>query len=337
MKSLSLDQAVQRLQSGEVVAMPTETVYGLAARIDLDEGIRKIFSTKRRPFFDPLIVHVSSKSMAYPLTTDWSPMADFLAEHFWPGPLTLVLPKSNAVNPLITSGLQTVAVRMPRHSVALSLIERAGAPLAAPSANRFGRTSPTTAEHVQAEFPNQDLLILDGGPCEVGLESTVLLLERQGEHYNLSLLRAGKITQSQLEKALGAHKFSFSFRQNIEKNKAPGQMKHHYMPDIPLVLIKSKSLMDSEIIAATEERLKEIPSEVEGVEIRKPAIIQHMVELMLPEDAGLAARAFYSELRRLGENGKADLIYFRMKAFHTGESWQALLDRLTKAASLILD
>jgi L-threonylcarbamoyladenylate synthase len=337
MKPVSLEQAVQRLQSGDVVAMPTETVYGLAARIDLDEGIRKIFSTKRRPFFDPLIVHVSSKSMAYPLTTDWSPMADFLAEHFWPGPLTLVLPKSNAVNPLITSGLQTVAVRMPRHSVALSLIERAGAPLAAPSANRFGRTSPTTAGHVHAEFPNQDLLILDGGPCEVGLESTVLLLERQGEHYNLSLLRAGKITQSELEKSLGAHKFSFSFRQNIEKNKAPGQMKHHYMPEIPLVLIKSKSLKDSEIIAATEERLREIPNEVDEVEIRKPAKIQHMVELVLPEDAGLAARAFYSELRRLGENGKADLIYFRMLAFHAGESWQALLDRLTKAASLILD
>lgn len=337
MKPLSLDQAVQRLQAGDVVAMPTETVYGLAARIDLDEGIRKIFSTKKRPFFDPLIVHVSSKVMAYPLTTDWSPMADFLAEHFWPGPLTLVLPKSEAVNPLITSGLQTVAVRMPKHSVALSLIERAGGPLAAPSANRFGRTSPTTADHVRAEFPGQDLLILDGGPCEVGLESTVLLLERTGEHYELSVLRAGKITQSELEKALGAHKFSFSFRQNIEKNKSPGQMKHHYMPEIPLVLIKSKSLKDSEIISTTEQQLKEIPNEIEGVEIRKPEKISKMTELILPEDAGLAARAFYSELRKLGEGGQADLIYFRMKAFHTGESWQALLDRLTKAASIVLD
>jgi len=337
MKPLSLDQAVERLKAGEVVAMPTETVYGLAARIDIEEGVRKIFSTKRRPFFDPLIVHVSSKAMAYPLTTDWNPMANFLAEHFWPGPLTLVLPKSDKVNPLITAGLSSVALRMPKHSVALSLIEKAGAPLAAPSANRFGRTSPTTAEHVRTEFPDQDLLILDGGPCEVGLESTVLLLEREGEQYSLSLLRAGKITQSELEKTLSRQKFSFSFRSNVEKNKSPGQMQHHYMPEIPLVLIRSKSLMDSEIIPETERKLKDMPNEVEGVEIRKPKKISKIVELQLPEDASLAARAFYAELRKLGESGKADLIYFRAKAFHTGELWQALMDRLTKAASLILD
>jgi len=337
MKPLSLDQAIERLKSGDVVAMPTETVYGLAARIDSETGIRKIFSTKRRPFFDPLIVHVSSKSMAYDLTTDWSPMADFMAEHFWPGPLTMVLPKSELVNPLITSGLQTVALRMPKHSVALSLIERAGAPLAAPSANRFGRTSPTTAEHVRTEFPDSDLLILDGGPCELGLESTVLLIERKDEHYNLSILRAGKVTQSALKKALSHQKLSFSFIETVEKNKSPGQMKHHYMPEIPLVLIKSKSLKDSEIMSLTEKKLKAIPAQIEGVEIRKPQQIRKMVELNLPEDAGLAARSFYSELRKLGESGQADIIYFRMKAFHTGESWQALLDRLTKAASLILD
>lgn len=337
MKPSVFDQAVERLKAGDVVAMPTETVYGLAARIDSEEGVRKIFSTKRRPFFDPLIVHVTSKAMAYPLTTDWSPMANFLAEHFWPGPLTMVLPKSDRVNPMITSGLTSVALRMPKHSVALSLIERVGAPLAAPSANRFGRTSPTTADHVRSEFPDSDLLILDGGPCEIGLESTVLLIERNGENYTLSLLRAGQITKTDLEKTLGHQKFSFQFRESVGKAKAPGQMQHHYMPEIPLVLIRSKSLTDREIIGEVEQKLKDIPDQVEGVDIRKPVKISKLVELQLPEDPTLAARSFYAELRRHGESGQADLIYFRAKAFHSAEAWQALMDRLTKASSIILD
>ncbi len=337
MKPSALDLAVENLKAGNVVAMPTETVYGLAARIDNEKAVRKIFSTKQRPFFDPLIVHVSSKQMAYPLTTDWSPLADFLAEHFWPGPLTMVLPKSDQVDPLITSGLESVALRMPKHSLALTLIERTGSPLAAPSANRFGRTSPTTADHVRSEFPNSDLVVLDGGSCEIGLESTVLLIERSGEMYHLSILRAGQITRTDLEKTLRSRKFTWQFKETVDKSKSPGHMKHHYMPEIPLVLIRSKSLIDSEIARETQERLKEIPDQVEGVEIRKPSHIQKLVELQLPEDPTLAARSFYSELRRLGEEKRADLIYFRQKAFHGGESWQALLDRLTKASSLILD
>lgn len=337
MKPLFLDQAVEKLKAGDVVAMPTETVYGLAARIDSEAGLRKIFTVKNRPFFDPLIVHVSAKTMAIPLTMDWHPLADFLAEHFWPGPLTLVLPKSEQVNPLITSGLQTVAIRMPKHSVALSLIERAGVPLAAPSANRFGRTSPTTAQHVQAEFPDQNLTILDGGPCDVGLESTVLLIERNQSHYVLSILRAGQVTRSGLEKALSSQRFSYEFNDSLEKNKSPGQMKHHYMPEIPLVLVRSKTLLDSEVIPAAERKLKQLPDSVEGIEIRKPQRIHKVLELQLPEDPSLAARTFYSELRKLGESSQAELIYFRLKAVHSGEGWQALLDRLTKAASLILD
>jgi L-threonylcarbamoyladenylate synthase len=337
MKPLILDQAVEKLKAGDVVAMPTETVYGLAARIDSESALRKIFSVKNRPFFDPLIVHVSSKTMAYPLTTDWNPLADFLAEHFWPGPLTLVLPKSEEVNPLITSGLQTVALRMPKHSVALSLIERTGVPLAAPSANRFGRTSPTTAQHVRSEFPDHNLTILDGGACDVGLESTVLLIERNQSHYGLSILRAGQVTKNGLEKALSSQRFSYEFKEVVDKNKSPGQMKHHYMPEIPLVLVHSKTMLDSEVIPAAEGKIKDLPDSVEGVEIRKPQKIQKIVELQLPEDPNLAARVFYSELRKLGESAQADLIYFRLKAIHAGEGWQALLDRLTKAASLILD
>jgi L-threonylcarbamoyladenylate synthase len=327
--------AVEALQNGDVVAMPTETVYGLAARIDSVEGIQKIFSTKRRPFFDPLIVHVSSKSMAYPLTTDWSPLADFLAEHFWPGPLTMVLPKSDSVNPMITSGLPSVGIRMPKHSIALSLIEKLGVPLAAPSANRFGRTSPTTAEHVKSELPG--VFVLDGGPCQIGLESTVLLIRRQGDRYDLSILRAGQVTQSELERTLKNQKFTVFFQRSADKKEAPGHLKHHYMPEIPLILVRGSDLSEADILKQTQAQLSQLPDEVEGIQIRKPAQLQKIAELNLPSDATLASRLLYSELRKLGESKNFDLIYFRLQDFHQAEEWTAFQDRLTKAASLILE
>lgn len=330
------EAAVERLQRGQVVAMPTETVYGLAARIDSKEGVEKIFSTKKRPFFDPLIVHVSSKKMASDLSTDWSPLADFLAEHFWPGPLTMVLPKVDAIDPMITSGLATVGIRMPKHSIALSLIEKAGAPLAAPSANRFGRTSPTSADHVRSEFPNEDILILDGGACEIGLESTVLLIRRQGETYELSILRAGQVTQSELEKALGGH-FSFSFRNVVSRSESPGHMKHHYMPEIPLILVEGSKIDENRILTDTQKLMSQLPDEVEGVQLRKPERISSLQELRLPSEPSLASRTLYAELRKLGESKSADLIYFRLQDFHHTEPWGAILDRLTKAASLRLN
>lgn len=336
MKSL-FEQAVERLRAGDVVAMPTETVYGLAARIDSAQGIQKIFFTKQRPFFDPLIVHVSSKEMAYQLTTDWSPLANFLAEHFWPGPLTLVLPKSEKVDSMITSGLPTVGIRMPKHSLALSLIDKVGVPLAAPSANRFGRTSPTTAQHVRSEFPQEDLVIVDGGPCEVGLESTVLHIRREGDFYHLSVLRAGGVSQEELEKSLKNQKFSFSFQASVSKKESPGHMKHHYMPEVPLILVQADSLSEGQILDQTRSQLAQLPDEVEGIQIRKPTKLERAGELKLPTEANLAFRMLYSELRRLGESGQYDILYFRLQDYHRQPQWEALLDRLTKAASLHLD
>jgi L-threonylcarbamoyladenylate synthase len=163
-------KARDRLVAGDVVAIPTETVYGLAASIDSEKGLRRIFSLKERPFFDPLIVHVASLKEASSLVRDWPPIADFIGRYFWPGPLTLVLPKAERVNSLITSGLDTVAVRYPSHPLTLDLIRLVGTPLAAPSANKFGKTSPSRALHVKSEFPGTDLLILDGGECEIGVE-----------------------------------------------------------------------------------------------------------------------------------------------------------------------
>lgn len=333
----NLETAVQHLKSDQLVAIPTETVYGLAAAINSEAGIQKIFSTKKRPFFDPLIVHVSSKAMAKKLTSDWSPLTDFLAEHFWPGPLTLVLPKATDVNPLITSGLQTVGIRMPKHSLALSLIDLLGVPLAAPSANRFGRTSPTTAEHVKNEFPDDHFLILDGGACEVGLESTVISIHRNDQDfYSLSILRAGQVTQSEIKESL-TPKFEFEFVEARDKRSAPGQMKHHYMPEIPLILVRNPNLSENEILEQTKTRLQKLPDEIESVQIRKPSHLNQIKEMLLPQDAALASRTLYSELRNLATDQKAQAIYFRLHKYHDSEDWKAAIDRLTKAASLILD
>ncbi len=333
----TLEEAVQQLKLGQLVAIPTETVYGLAAAIDSESAIEKIFTTKKRPFFDPLIVHVSSKSMAKKMTKDWSPLADFLAEHFWPGPLTLVLPKSSLISPLITSGLQTVGIRMPKHSLALSLIDLLGVPLAAPSANRFGRTSPTTAEHVRSEFPGGSFLIMDGGPCEVGLESTVISVQRdEKDFYGLSLLRAGQVTESEIEQSLKP-KFKFQFVEPADKIAAPGQMKHHYMPEIPLILVADETLTETQILEQTQTQLAQLPDEIESVQIRKPKNLQKIQEIHLPPDAALASRCLYSELRRLSENISVQALYFRIQAFHSSEDWQAPMDRLRKAASLVLN
>lgn len=336
MSQSELEKAHEILINGGVVAIPTETVYGLAAGIHKRIGIEKIFQVKKRPFFDPLIVHVSSKQMAARLTTDWSPMADFLAEHFWPGPLTLVLPKTDAVDSMITSGLETVGIRMPRNSQTLSLIEKLDIPLAAPSANRFGRTSPTTAEHVRSEFPDEDLLILDGGPCDIGLESTVLLMKRTDNRYRLSILRAGGITRKQLEKALKNRPFEAEFVDVVSAKESPGHMKHHYMPETPLIFVKKKALTTSEILNKVKARIHQLPEQVEGVQIRKPTRLEVIRELQLPEDPGLAARQLYQKLRDLSSDG-ADVFFFRQTELHLREEWQAVIDRLTKASSIVLE
>ncbi|NDF16271.1 threonylcarbamoyl-AMP synthase, partial [bacterium] len=203
---MSLDQELERakarLEGGGVVALPTETVYGLAASIRSEEGIKKIFAIKERPFFDPLIVHISDLEQKKQVISEWPPLADFLAKRFWPGPLTLVLPKHPSLNPLITSGLDTVGVRMPAHPIARQLIEKCGFPLAAPSANKFGKTSPTKAEHVRKGFEKEDLLILDGGQSEVGLESTVVALAREGDKDVVTILRPGAVTFDILDSAM---------------------------------------------------------------------------------------------------------------------------------------
>lgn len=225
----SLDHAAALLQSGGIVAFPTETVYGLGAAVFDETAVARVFEAKRRPRFDPLIVHVGGAAELPLLVQETPAMAQALMERFWPGPLTLVLPKSPRVPDLVTAGLSTVAVRMPRHPLALALIARAGTPIAAPSANPFGYVSPTEAAHVLQHLGDRVDQVLDGGRCAIGLESTVLSLVNGRP----TLLRPGGIAREAIEAVIGA---------TVVHNPAsgcitsPGQTPAHYSPRTPILL-----------------------------------------------------------------------------------------------------
>ena len=225
-----IERAAQCLRAGGVAAFPTETVYGLGADAFRDEAVARIFEIKGRPRFDPLIVHVASPDMAAAVAADLPPAARRLMDRFWPGPLTLVLPKRPDVSDLVTAGLPTVGVRMPRHPLALELIRRAGVPLAAPSANPFGRTSPTRAEHVRSLLGGAVDAVLDGGPCSVGVESTILSLAG-GEP---TVLRMGGLAVEEIEEVLGTVRIA---PPDDDVPLAPGRLLRHYAPQTRLELV----------------------------------------------------------------------------------------------------
>lgn len=331
-----IEHAVQLLIKNDVVAMPTETVYGLAARIDSEEGIKKIFSIKERPFFDPLIVHVSSIEQAVLCASDWNEMSEFLAQSFWPGPLTLVLPKSELISDLITAGLPSVGLRWPKHTVAQEIINKVGVPLAAPSANKFGRTSPTKAQHVKEEFADS-VFVIEGDASEIGIESTVLSVKKQNDIYQLAILRKGAILKSQIKAALAHTSFNYEWANAVDKKESPGHMKHHYMPSIPFIVCRNSKMKLSELATVLNQKLSELPDEVEGVKIIKPkSIIKKIEFLKLSDDPAQAAREIYSQLRAASLRSPEALCFIQTAA-HSGEMWESVFDRLYKAASLILD
>jgi L-threonylcarbamoyladenylate synthase len=215
-------KAAQMMRQGAIVAFPTETVYGLGADALNEKAVVKVFEAKKRPTFDPLIVHVASVEDAEKLWTHTPPVAKALMKAFWPGPLTLVLPKSAKVPDIVTSGLPTVAVRMPKNDIALALIRALGSPIAAPSANVFGYTSPTSAEHVREDVGDKVDLVLDGGPASVGVESTVLKLEEDGA----VLLRPGAVTPDEIKKYVKIKAVETA----PGRIEAPGQLESHYAP-----------------------------------------------------------------------------------------------------------
>ncbi|XGC81167.1 L-threonylcarbamoyladenylate synthase [Bdellovibrio bacteriovorus] len=332
----ALTKAKNILDEGGVIGFPTETVYGLAARIDIPAAIEKIFITKERPFFDPLIVHVASIEQAKKVTAYWGPASQALAEAFWPGPLTLILPRDPSINLMITSGLDNVGIRMPNHPLALEILQQVGVPLAAPSANKFGRTSPTSASHVRTEFKKEDVFVVDGGDCDIGIESTVLLVRHRPEKVELSILRRGFVLKSDIERVLADKGFTFEFIEKVDKRESPGHMKHHYMPPVPLIVCTEEHRSVESVLKEVNEKLGQLPDEIESIKIIKPAagIHSHSV-LKLSNDPLLATREFYGKLREVALQGKDCILFYRTSQ-QVGERWESLFDRLNKAASLIV-
>lgn len=302
-------EAARLLREGKLVAFPTETVYGLGACALDPKAVARIFEVKERPFFDPLIVHVADLSMARELCDFSDPRALRLVERFWPGPLTLVLPKKPVVPDIVTAGLPTVAVRMPAHPVALRLIREAGIPVAAPSANRFGRLSPTLAVHVARQLGDRIELILDGGKCPVGVESTVL-----GLADNPTLLRPGGIPLEEIEKVIGkVEEVPFS-----EVPRSPGQLPSHYAPSVPLRIVSQ------EILPPPGLRVGLLAFS----SVKYPERFVHIEVLSPSGDLREAAANLFACLHRLEEKG-IDLI-FAEPVPEVGLG-RAIMDRLRKA------
>lgn len=352
-----LEYAARALQRGELVAIPTETVYGLGADALSEAACAKVFALKRRPANDPLIVHISNISQLSAvsvLSAGMSPLVNTLAATFWPGPLTMVLPAAPCVPSIITAGSQTVGVRMPRHPVARAIIELAARPLAAPSANIFGSISPTRAEDVVVEFIDSDLLIVDGGRCDVGIESTVISVEKDC----LTILRRGQITKEMLEMTLStgalrhvrveARALSVSAIQT-KAVSSPGQFLRHYSPRVACYLVMEGGPM---LPGATKVTL---PTHLNGfavildcnpdfVGLEPDAILARLARI-LPKDMGQTkllraydeptlegvARGLFGALRRADELQPACILILPPKP--AGGLADALLDRLFRAAS----
>ena len=226
----SVSEAARFLQAGEVVAIPTETVYGLAGNAFYPKALAKIFAAKERPTFDPLIVHIADIAQLTDIAKDIPDSAYRLAEAFWPGPMTIILPKKDCIPDLCTSGLSSVAVRFPSHPIAQAIIKESGLPLAAPSANLFKHVSPTTAEHVAAQLADRIAGIVDGGPCSVGVESSIISLTGEKP----TVLRPGAITPEMFAKVLGDVAIKESTSKPGQPMLAPGQCDTHYRPQVPL-------------------------------------------------------------------------------------------------------
>lgn len=280
----ALKEAAKVLRVGGLVAFPTETVYGLGAAIHREEGIRRIFHVKGRPADNPLILHLYSEEQLSEVVSEIPQTAKILAEEYWPGPLTLVLPKKETVPAEVSAGLPTVAVRIPAHPVAIELLAKTGIPVAAPSANLSGRPSPTLGSHVITDLNGKVELILDAGPTGVGVESTVLDLS--GDHPRL--LRPGGVTLEMLETTLGKGAVESSQDLQSDRPLAPGMKYRHYAPDAPLFLFIGDE-------AKTRSALRERVEEERGLG-RKVAIL-----------------AFEEDLRRLSgsvnEAGPSDLLF----------------------------
>jgi L-threonylcarbamoyladenylate synthase len=315
-----LARAAELLRSGQLVAFPTETVYGLGANA-LDPGaVARIFGAKGRPAYNPLIVHVADVSAARRLVLHWPESASALAQRWWPGPLTLVLPKTPEIPDLVTAGLPTVALRIPSHPVALALLRAVGLPLAAPSANRSGEVSPTTAAHVMQSLGSRVPLILDGGPTSVGIESTVVDLSGGTP----VLLRPGMITREELTEVLGPIALATT-GDTLTARPSPGMLDRHYAPRARLVVYDGRE--DRLAVHAIAECRAAGGRSVALVRDAAPVAVDE-VERM-PADPAAYARQLYGALHRIDAGGAALILVERPPG---DAAWDGVRDRLERAA-----
>ncbi|MEB3750801.1 L-threonylcarbamoyladenylate synthase [Geobacillus icigianus] len=318
-------EAAEWLRVGEVVAFPTETVYGLGADAANTEAVEKIFAAKGRPSDNPLIVHVATMAQAESVVAAIPPLARTLMERFWPGPLTLVLPKrKGAVSERVTAGLPTVAVRMPAHPLALALIEESGLALAAPSANRSGRPSPTTAAHVLADLNGRIAGVMDGGPTGIGVESTVLDCSQTVP----TILRPGGVTKEALMEVIGHVAEAAGQEHEPGAPKAPGMKYTHYAPKAPLWIVAGSPAFLQRLVEESRAEGKAV-----GVLTTEEHRGQYAADIVISCGTRRAletvARQLYDALRRF-DDANVDLIY--SEAFPEEGIGVALMNRLRKAA-----
>ncbi len=310
----TFESALAALQRGEAIGLPTETVYGLAADASNAKAVRNIFAIKGRPADHPLIVHIAEPALIDDWARDIPESAQRLAAAFWPGPLTLILKKQTHVPVEVTGGQDTVGLRCPAHPVALELLRAFGGGLAAPSANRFGRISPTTAQHVRDEFGDAVAIVLDGGECEVGIESTIVDLSGSKPR----ILRPGMISQARIEAVIG----TVEAGAGADSPRASGTLEAHYAPRTPLLLVPRNALERE----AAEQRafgkrvsvlaLQRLPADTDGVALPD-----------IPDDY---AHGLYAALRLLDARGDNLLLVERPP---DTSAWVAVHDRLRRSAA----
>lgn len=313
-----LDRAVQLLRDGRLVAFPTETVYGLGADATNSAAVQRIFAAKGRPSTNPLIVHIAAEQQASRYAADWPDAAHRLAQAFWPGPLTIVVPRRAIIAPEVSAGLNTVGLRCPRHPLALELLRRFDGPVAAPSANRSNRVSPTTAEHVRQELGNAVDLVLDGGPCEVGIESTVITLCTTVP----TVLRPGNVGVEALREVLGAVAVTSQVLSMTTPSASPGQHAVHYSPRTPCYRYADEEVR-SYLAKHAGDRIILL-----SLEAFAPASPLHHV-VRMPAEPEAYARHLYAALRAADER---DVKAILVESPPPEPRWLAVRDRLQRAA-----
>lgn len=320
-----IQEAAMYLKENELIAFPTETVYGLGANALHAEAVTKIFEAKGRPSDNPLIVHIANTGMLSQLVSSMPQYVAKLIESFWPGPLTVVLPKTDHVPENVSGGLATVAVRMPDHPVALALMEAAGLPLAAPSANLSGKPSPTTAQHVRADLHGRIAGILDGGSTGIGVESTVIDCTADIP----VILRPGGITRNELEEAVGKVLVDPALQESGQAPKSPGMKYKHYAPDAPFVLVAGNSEYLQQLVAHEKKSGKKV-----GILTTEENQHVYKADVVLAcgrrDDLSTVMQRLYATLRTFNEYD-VDIIF--SEVFPQEGIGEALMNRLLKAAN----